>query len=719
MGILVLLAFYARWRPNPSSAPDVGRWAPLLREGLLFGSYKDHHTRSVGLEHPVETFRFVRTEAGGVATVGSGSGRNEYIVRPDGVLQHVHAEGITAELRGEGEDAEFVWSHGYKSAAFSSDKPPKVEVPDCTLVKAHAAESVKLLPEVAQALRAGRTTPLLLASPPGYAIVPKTDEPQRIDEWGVNYQQLGIGPASEALQAKMRGKFLLSQHHATRDYVLDVPFATYKVHCEGEHGKLPLAVISWDDRSRNLDADAPRTFVVNADNSISPTKATHLAFGMRGVLPLLGSAEARGVLGAQMAELKLQAGGKPTVEDADLDLGSTPSHGNPRSTNDLNSELNNVARNTDDTARARALVKAGADLRSTNGPTWRHTPLHQAAYHGRYEMAKTLVELGAPLDLHSNPCGRGATGTPLELARGGGHHQIADMLEKAAGGKKGRVARLLSNLLQRINPRVAQLAPPVAKTSSVEGRWEVYQNIDMAYQGDVEIIDDWRSHTSIDELKTIVEEKGYSAISVGSFGFAALKSFDYQLTKEHCKPSHGYTNELHIWFPSVRGSRPLPSGEAAKPPKVPAGFHFHEGFGEATRGDQIGHITSGGVESHCFKGDKLRWPLQWAAMIGDVEAIDALVAAGHDPNVKMSDWYDSEPLGWAASFGQCKAIEALCAHGADPGRPANLAGNTPLSDAQREGHTEAIALLNEYLSGARTIGPPLKDFATVCIASGV
>ena len=527
----------------------------------------------------MDTFRFVRTKAGGVATDGSASGRNEYIVRPDGVLQHCTC--ITAELRGEGEDAEFVWSHGYKSAAFSSDKPPKVEVPDCTLVMAHAAESVKLLPEVAQALRAGRTTPLLLASPPGYAIVPKTDEPQRIDEWGVNYQHLGIGPASEALQAKMRGKFLLSQHRATRDYVLDVPFAAYRVHCEGEHGKLPLAVISWDDRSRNLDETAPRTFVVNADNSISPTKATHLAFGIRGALPAVG---------AQMAELKMQAGGKPTVEDADLDLGSTPSHGNPRSTNDLNSELNNVARNTDDTARARALVKAGADLRSTNGPTWRHTPLHQAAYHGRYEMAKTLVELGAPLDLHSNPCGRGATGTPLELARGGGHHKIADMLEKAASGKQGRVARLLSNLLQRINPRVAQLACLVAKTSSDEGRWEVYQNIDMTDQGDVKIIEDWRSHTSIDELKKIVEEKGYSAISVGSFSFAALKSFDYQLTKEHCN-THHYKNELHIWFPSARGSRPLPSGEAAKPPKLPAGFHFHEGFGEATREDQIGHIS--------------------------------------------------------------------------------------------------------------------------------
>merc|ERR1719387_2529876 len=113
---------------------------------------------------------------------------------------------------------------------------------------------------------------------------------------------------------------------------------------------------------------------------------------------------------------------------------STPSHGNPASTNALNTELNNVARNTNDTAKARALVAQGADLSSTNGPHWRHTPLHQAAFHGRYEMAKTLVELGSRLDLHSNPCGRGATGTPFELAQGGGHHQIAKMLEKAAAG---------------------------------------------------------------------------------------------------------------------------------------------------------------------------------------------------------------------------------------------------------------------------------------------
>ena len=103
----------------------------------------------------------------------------------------------------------------------------------------------------------------------------------------------------------------------------------------------------------------------------------------------------------------------------------------------INEELNDVARNTDDTARATALVAAGADLSSTNGPHWRHTPLHQAAYHGRFEMAKTLVVLGAPLELHSNACGRGELGTPFELARGGEHHAIAAMIEAAILEKKG------------------------------------------------------------------------------------------------------------------------------------------------------------------------------------------------------------------------------------------------------------------------------------------
>ena len=51
-------------------------------------------------------------------------------------------------------------------------------------------------------------------------------------------------------------------------------------------------------------------------------------------------------------------------------------------------------------------------------------------------MAKTLVELKAPLELPSNPCGRPGTGKPAELARGGGHNKIAEMIEAAIRNRK-------------------------------------------------------------------------------------------------------------------------------------------------------------------------------------------------------------------------------------------------------------------------------------------
>jgi hypothetical protein len=107
----------------------------------------------------------------------------------------------------------------------------------------------------------------------------------------------------------------------------------------------------------------------------------------------------------------------------------------------LNGELNDCARNTNDTARLRDLVARGADLTSTNGHPWHHTPMHQSAYHNRPDMVKTLVELCAErgvlervLAMGSNPCGRGGSGTPLDLARGGGHRRCVEILAGAHSG---------------------------------------------------------------------------------------------------------------------------------------------------------------------------------------------------------------------------------------------------------------------------------------------
>ena len=52
---------------------------------------------------------------------------------------------------------------------------------------------------------------------------------------------------------------------------------------------------------------------------------------------------------------------------------------------------------------------------------------------------------------------------------------------------------------------------------------------------------DFEKYTNIDDLKKVVELNNYSAITVSSEGsklkFAAIKSFDHQLTIEECQPS--------------------------------------------------------------------------------------------------------------------------------------------------------------------------------------
>ena len=106
-------------------------------------------------------------------------------------------------------------------------------------------------------------------------------------------------------------------------------------------------------------------------------------------------------------------------------------------------DLNDTARNTNDVAKIRELVKKGANLLSTNGEPWNHTPLHQASYHNRPKIIEVLVELlnekgqlDECLSKHSNPCGRGEHGTPIELARGGGHSECVALLDAARSLKK-------------------------------------------------------------------------------------------------------------------------------------------------------------------------------------------------------------------------------------------------------------------------------------------
>ena len=145
-----------------------------------------------------------------------------------------------------------------------------------------------------------------------------------------------------------------------------------------------------------------------------------------------------------------------------------------------NYELNNCVRNND-VQRLRQLVDTGADLTSTNGEPWHHTPLHQACYWNQIDMVRELLDLGAYehcAHMPSNPCAHwfdGSSGTPIQLARGGGHIEIVHMLEKYASEHDSiPLIRLqLAGVTHNTDPKrvkIGAIAPKVVACEEFRGR---------------------------------------------------------------------------------------------------------------------------------------------------------------------------------------------------------------------------------------------------------
>ena len=86
-------------------------------------------------------------------------------------------------------------------------------------------------------------------------------------------------------------------------------------------------------------------------------------------------------------------------------------------------------------------------------------------------------------------------------------------------------------------------------------------------------------------------------------------------------------------------------------------------------------------------------PLHVAAVRGDVEEIEALVAGG--ANVNAAGELGNTPLHEAAIQGNIKAVEALLPHGAEP-EATNEAGDTPLSLALALGHSAVASTLDMW-----------------------
>jgi hypothetical protein len=96
-----------------------------------------------------------------------------------------------------------------------------------------------------------------------------------------------------------------------------------------------------------------------------------------------------------------------------------------------------------------------------------------------------------------------------------------------------------------------------------------------------------------------------------------------------------------------------------------------------------------------------KWPLHYAAMIGDLAQIRQYICIIDgvqqiDPNLQMTDWYNSSPLSWASGFGQLKAVMLLISLGAVHTGSSNAMGFNPKSDALRESHMHVVTFLDDF-----------------------
>merc|ERR1712159_683442 len=91
---------------------------------------------------------------------------------------------------------------------------------------------------------------------------------------------------------------------------------------------------------------------------------------------------------------------------------------------------------------------------------------------------------------------------------------------------------------------------PITDSPNRTETWESYFMRDMCGQGDQELICFWCLCYTVEGLKRRVEEKGYSAFTIGLFPYAAMKKFDYQLKKEHLGCTPFYIGTIYVYTPT-------------------------------------------------------------------------------------------------------------------------------------------------------------------------
>lgn len=88
-------------------------------------------------------------------------------------------------------------------------------------------------------------------------------------------------------------------------------------------------------------------------------------------------------------------------------------------------------------------------------------------------------------------------------------------------------------------------------------------------------------------------------------------------------------------------------------------------------------------------------PLHLAAFFGGVEAVEAILAAGADPDADADNVFKVHPIHSASAVGDHASVRALLAAGANP-NVAQQGGYTPLHAAAHNADAELAKLLLSY-----------------------
>ena len=265
----------------------------------------------------------------------------------------------------------------------------------------------------------------------------------------------------------------------------------------------------------------------------------------------------------------------------------------------------------DDATTLTLLLEAGADVAHPNAHGW--TPLHQAAYGDRADLARLLLDAGSPADVS----GRGAGGTPLVVALFWGHHAVVDVLLTAGRHPDNlRVAAGTGDL-----DRLAELVPAPGAPTEAAG----------ALRGFYRPHGGFPAWTPSDDAQEILDEAlSWAARSDRADAVSLLVERGARLDADV------YRGTALTWAAAVGATSALSRLIA-----LSAAVDHQAGFGGPSHGE--------GVTA-----------LHIAAQSGRDAAVDLLLAAGADPSLRDS-LYNGTASGWAGQGGHAALAARLAA----------------------------------------------------------